>query len=161
MASHHPRLAVIYHDGEGVLVSFPLDNDGVVHVTSLRLSLRFQMSEDFMFIDDEVYDVQSGDLIHTIRQSPVCDGDKKQWMLDVVRNRVYDVSDSVMAASMELVTFHRSSTGTIQLTPPTQVKIEHVEELITIINDDLDGNSPAVASPIRSPLVNSSLPDSS
>jgi hypothetical protein len=66
-----------------------------------------------------------------------------------------------MAASTELVTPHRSSTGTVQLTPATRVKIEHAEELITILSDDLDGNSPVVASPIRSPLVNSSLPDSS
>jgi hypothetical protein len=71
MASHSPcdtqsRLAVIYCEGEGVPISFPLGNDGVVLVTSLRLSLRFQMSENFMFIDEEVYDTQSGDLIHTI-----------------------------------------------------------------------------------------------
>jgi hypothetical protein len=41
------------------------------------------------------------------------------------------------------------------------VKVEHVEELITILSDDSDGNSLVVASPIRSPLVNSSLPNSS
>jgi hypothetical protein len=61
MASHnpcdtHPRLAIIYPDGEVVPVSFPLNNDGIVLVTSLRLSLRFQMCEDFMFINEEVYD---------------------------------------------------------------------------------------------------------
>jgi hypothetical protein len=71
MASHnpcdtHPRLALIYSDAGGVPISFPLDNDGVALVTSIRLSLKFQMSEDFMFIDEEVYDAQSGDLIHTI-----------------------------------------------------------------------------------------------
>jgi hypothetical protein len=52
-------LAVIYSEVGGVPISFPLGNDGVAHVTSLRLSLRFQMSEDFMFIDEEVYDAQS------------------------------------------------------------------------------------------------------
>jgi hypothetical protein len=41
------------------------------------------------------------------------------------------------------------------------VKVEHAEELITILSDDSDGNSPIVASPIRSPLINSSLPESS
>jgi hypothetical protein len=66
-----------------------------------------------------------------------------------------------MAASIELVIPHQSSTGTIQLTPAIRVKVEHAEELITILSNDLDGNSPAVASPIRSPLVNCSLPESS
>jgi hypothetical protein len=143
MASHHPcdthpRLVHIYSDAGGVPISFPLGNDEVALVTSIRLSLRFQMSEDFMFIDEEVYDAQSRDLIHTIGQSPVCDGDTKQWLLNAGRYRVYGMSDSVMAASTELVTPHRSSTGTVQLTPVTWVKVEHAEELITILSDDSD-----------------------
>jgi hypothetical protein len=64
LASHnpcdtHPRLVHIYSDAGGVPISFPLGNDGVALVTSIRLSLRFQMSEDFIFIDEEVYDAQS------------------------------------------------------------------------------------------------------
>lgn len=43
------------------------------------------MSDDFMFIDKEVYDTQSRDLIHTIGHSLVCDGDTKQWLLNVGR----------------------------------------------------------------------------
>jgi hypothetical protein len=96
------------------------------------------MSEDFMFIDEEVYNAQSGHLIHTIGQSPVCDGDTKQWLLNAGRYRVYGVSDSMMEASTELVTPHHSSTGTVQLTPVTRVKVEHAEELITILSDDSD-----------------------
>jgi hypothetical protein len=166
MASHnpcdtHPRLVHIYSNAGRVPISFLLGNDEVALVTSIRLSLRFQMSEDFMFIDEEVYDAQSGDLIHTIGQSPVCDGDTKQWLLNAGRYRVYGMSDSMMVASTELVTPHRSSIVTIQLTPVTRMKVEHAEELITILSDDCDGNSPVVASPIRSPLINNSLPKSS
>jgi hypothetical protein len=66
----HLRFAVIYSEVGGVPISIPLGIDGLAHVTSLRLSLRFQLSEDFMFIDEEVYDAQSGDLIHTIGPKP-------------------------------------------------------------------------------------------
>jgi hypothetical protein len=123
MAAHNspdtrPSFAVIYSEVGGVPISFPLGVDGVAHVTSLRLGLRFQMSEDFMFIDEEVYDAQSGDLIHTIGQSPACDGPSKQWLLNAGRYRVYGVSDSVMAASTELVTPHRSSLPTAPLQAP-------------------------------------------
>jgi predicted phosphoadenosine phosphosulfate sulfurtransferase len=52
----HSRFAIVFANVEGVLVSFSLGRDGLAVVTSLRLSLRFQMSEDFMFIDEEVYD---------------------------------------------------------------------------------------------------------
>jgi hypothetical protein len=165
MASHSPcdihnRLAVIYCDNEGIPISFMLGNDEVALVTSLRLSLRFQMSEDFMFIDEEVYDAQSRDFIHTIGQSPVCDGDSKQWLLNAGRYRVYGMSDLVMAASTELVTPHRSSTGTVQLILTTRVKIEKDEELISILSDDSDGNLPPGAPPNRSPFVDSNLQDS-
>jgi hypothetical protein len=114
-----------------------------------------------MFLDEEVYDTQSGNLINTIEQSPVCNGDSNEWLLRPGRYRVYSVSESVMAASIELVTSHQSSTGTVQLTPATRVKVEHAEELITILSDDSDRNSPIVASPIRSRLVNCSLQESS
>jgi hypothetical protein len=60
------------------------------------------------------------------------------------------VSESMMAASTELVTPHRSSTGTVQLTPATQVKVEKGDDLITILSDDSDGNAPTVAPPIKS-----------
>ena len=114
-----------------------------------------------MLIDEEVCDAQSGDLIHTIGQSPICDGASKQWLLNVGRYRVYGVSDSVMAATTELVTSHRSSTGTVQLTLATQMKLEHIKELINIFSDDLDRNSPTIAHLMTSPLFNSLLPESS
>jgi hypothetical protein len=62
-----------------------------------------------------------------------------------------------MATSTRLVTPYRFSLGTIQLTPTSWVKVKQGEELITILNNDLDRNSPVLALPIRSPLVNSTL----
>jgi hypothetical protein len=73
---------------------------------------------------------------------------------------VYGVSESVMAASTELVTPHRSSTGTVHLTPATRVKVEKGDEVINILNDDSDGNSPTVAPPIISRVDNSNIPNS-
>jgi hypothetical protein len=63
--NNHSRFVVIYVDGDGVPISFPLGNDGLALVTSFRLSLRFRLSEDFMIVDEEVYDALSRDLINT------------------------------------------------------------------------------------------------
>jgi hypothetical protein len=38
-----------------------------------------------MYIDEEVIDALLKNLIHTIGQSPVCDGDLKQWLLKLGR----------------------------------------------------------------------------
>jgi hypothetical protein len=156
----HSSFAVIRADDDGVPVSFPLGNEGLPRVTSLRLSLKFGLSEDFMFLDEEVYDALSGDLINTIEQPPICDGDSKHWLLKHGKYRVYGVRDSVMAASTELVTPHRSSTGTVQLTPISRVKVEQGAKFITILSDDSDGNLPTVPPPHRSPLNISTPPDS-
>jgi hypothetical protein len=144
------KFAVIFANTKGVPVSFPKSNDGLALVTFLRLSLRFRLSEEFMYIDEEVFDAHSGELIHTIGQSPVSEGDSKHWLLKPGRYRVYGVSDLVMAASTELVTPHRSSTGTVHLTLATRVKVEKGDEVINILSDDSDGNSPAIAPPIIS-----------
>jgi hypothetical protein len=85
----YPTYAVVHADGEGVPISFLLGNDGLVRVTSLRLILGFGLSEDFMFLDEEVYDALSRDLINTIEQPPVCDGDSKEWVLRPGRFRIY------------------------------------------------------------------------
>jgi hypothetical protein len=84
----HTRFAVIYAEGGGVPISIPLGNDGLALVTSLRLSLKFGLTEKFIYVDEEVYDAHSGDLIYTIGQSPECDGDSKQWLLKPGRYRV-------------------------------------------------------------------------
>jgi hypothetical protein len=69
--------AEICGDGDGVPISFPLGNDGHALVTSLRVSLRFRFTKEFMYIDEEVYDAHSGDLIQIIGQSPICNEDSK------------------------------------------------------------------------------------
>ena len=73
----HSRFVVICANGDGVPLSILLGNDGLAHVTSFRLGLRFRLSEDFMNVDEEVYDALSRNLINTIEQPLVCDGDSK------------------------------------------------------------------------------------
>jgi hypothetical protein len=58
-----------------------------------------------------------------------------------------------MAASTELVIPHRSSTGTVHLTPVSWIKV-------TILSDDSNENSSVVAPPIKSLLVSSTHPNS-
>ena len=54
-ASNHSNFAVICTNGNGVPISFQLGNDRRAFVSSLRLSLRFGITEEFMYIDKEVY----------------------------------------------------------------------------------------------------------
>jgi hypothetical protein len=64
LSNSHSKFNIICADGEGVLISFSLGNNGLALVASFRLS--FLLNEDFMYIDEDVFDALSRVLIHTI-----------------------------------------------------------------------------------------------
>jgi hypothetical protein len=51
----HSRFFVIYTNDDSIPISFTLGSYGLAVVTPLKLSLRFRLNEDFMFINEEVY----------------------------------------------------------------------------------------------------------
>jgi hypothetical protein len=57
-----------------------------------------------LHINEDIYNTKSGDLIHTISQSPICIGDGKHWLLRPGRFRLYSLNEFVMAASIGLAT---------------------------------------------------------
>ena len=62
----HPCYIEIHVDGEGVSITFLVGNDGLALVKALCLNLQFQLNVMSLYIDEDVYDTKSGDLIHTI-----------------------------------------------------------------------------------------------
>jgi len=59
-------VVVVIADGAGVPIIFPVHDDGVAVVLASRLSLRFQLREDSICIDEEVFDPDSGIFIHIV-----------------------------------------------------------------------------------------------
>jgi len=59
-------MALIRADLHSVPVTFPLGDDGHAIVTSTMLSLRFQFREEALYVEEEVFDSESGILLHTI-----------------------------------------------------------------------------------------------
>jgi hypothetical protein len=96
------NFATIRADGDCVPISFPLGSDGLALVSAVCLGLRFQLNVDSLHIDEEVFDLASGCITHTIGQIPECNGDGKHWLLRRSRFRLYGLSELTMAASTEL-----------------------------------------------------------
>jgi hypothetical protein len=147
----HPSYVEIRVDGEGVPITFPVGSDGLALVTTLRLSLLFQLNTMSLHIDEDVYDTKSGDLIHTISQSPVCVGDGKHWLLRPGRFRLYGLSESVMAATTSLATPLSSPSCTIQTPFTSKVKVEVGLQSVTILSDDSDMSSLLYATSTKTP----------
>jgi hypothetical protein len=139
--------ATIRADGDGVPISFPLGSDGLASVSAVCLGLWFQLNIASLYIDEEVFDSVSGNVTHTIGQIPVCNRDGKYWLLRPKRFRLYGLSESTMAASIELATLLWSPSCTNYTPLSSRMKIEPGVESITILNDDFDMSSPQDAMP--------------
>src|ERR1700738_2101019 len=118
-------LVVLYVHGVGVPLTFQKDEDGLAIVTAQRLSLRFGFREDTIIVDEDVFDVVTSELTHTLgRVSQRDENNNLFWSLHPGRYRVFGLTDSQMAASTEILTPRNSSTCTIQTPLPCDVKVK-------------------------------------
>ena len=134
-------LIVIYANGEGVPITFSLGEDGLAIVTSLQLNLRYQLYNESLYIDKEVFDAITRDLTHTTGQLPVCNGEVKHWLLRLGRYRLCGLTKSVMAASTKVGYPLHVSTCTIQIFLLSVVKVELGAKIITILSDNSHNTS--------------------
>ena len=134
--------ATIRSNGDCVPISFPLGNDGLAFVSIVRLGLWFQLNIDSLHIDEEVFDLAFGGITHTIGQIPECSGDGKHWLLRPGRFRLYDLTESTMAASTKLAPSLWSPSFTNCTPVSSIVKEEPGMESVTILSDDSDVSSP-------------------
>jgi hypothetical protein len=118
-------LAVLYADGVKVPLTFRMQEDGLAYVTSQRLSLRFGFREDTIIIDEDIFDVVTSEITHTLgRVSQRDENNNLFWSLHPGSYRVYGLTDSQMAASTEILTPRESSICTIQTPLPRDVKVK-------------------------------------
>ena len=127
LMAHVPanELAVLYADGGIVPLTFRMQEDGLAYVTSLSLSIRFGFREDTIIVDEDIFDVVTSKLTHTLgRISQRDENNNLFWSLHPGSYRVYGLTDSQMAASTEILTPRNSSTSTIQTPLPRDVKVK-------------------------------------
>jgi hypothetical protein len=117
-------------------------------VTSQRLSIRFGFREDTIVVDEEIFDVVTSELTHTIGLvSQRDDNNNLFWSLHPGIYRVYGLSDSQMAASTEILTPRNSSTFTIQTSLPRDVKVKLEPGVETPIVENVRFQSVVTLSP--------------
>jgi hypothetical protein len=92
----HSSYAIVRANGEGIQILFPLDSNEFAVVTTIRLSLWFQLNVTSLHIDEEIFDSVTRVLTYTIGQLPVCNGDGKHWLLTPERYRLYGLIESII-----------------------------------------------------------------
>jgi hypothetical protein len=131
-------LAVLYADGVRVPLIFRMQENGLAYVTSQRLSIRFGFREDTIIVDEDIFDVVTLELTHTLgRVSQRDENNNLFWSLPPGSYRVYGLTDSQMAASTEILTPRNSSTCTIKTPLPRDVKVKFEPDLDTPIVENV------------------------
>ena len=134
-------MAFIQADSMLVPVTFPVGEDGYALVSALTLSLRFQFREDSIHVEEEIFDLDSGNVLHAIGQLSFTNEDGKFWLLKPGKYRTYGLSDSLLAASTEVPSPPQSSTASIQTPLFSRVKVEPGLETIYELSDDSDDDA--------------------
>ena len=143
-------MAILRADGERVPLTFRMEESGLAYVTAQRLSTRFGFRADTIVVDEDIFDVVTSELIHTLgRISHRDENNNMFWTLHPGSYRVYGLTESQMAASTEILTPRSSSTCTIHTPLPREVKVKlepgletpivensRVESVITLSSDD-------------------------
>ena len=111
-------------------IIFLIGSDGLALVIALCLSLWFQLDAMSLYIDEDVYDTKSSDLIHTISQFAICVEDRKHWLLRLGTFRLYGLSESVMVATIGLATPLSLLSCTIQTSFISKVKVKAIYSLL-------------------------------
>lgn len=103
-------MALINVEGAGVPTSLPILDEDLAVVSALSLGFTFDFQAQTKHVNEEVFDVLSRELTHTIRQFSSPNEDGKFWLLRPGRYRAFGLTDSLMGASSELLTPRESST---------------------------------------------------
>jgi hypothetical protein len=107
------KVDVILQNGEGVSITFVIHNNRYAIDLVLCLNFRFQLNESSLRIDEEIYDIVTGDLSNINGPLLICYDNSKHWLLKPRRFRLYSFSRNVMVASTRVVTPYCSYTSTM------------------------------------------------
>ncbi len=94
-ANREVGMAILYVDGERVPLTFWMEESGLAYVTSQRLNIRFGFRADTIVVDENIFDVVTSKLTHTLgRISHRDENNNMFWTLHPGSYRVYGLTES-------------------------------------------------------------------
>ena len=95
-------MVIISVEGDDVPIMFPVEDDGYADLSVRRLALRFHMIPESIYIDQNIYDPDSGVLSHTIGQISTPTTTRRTRRLLPGKFTAYGLKVSVQADSEDL-----------------------------------------------------------
>ena len=131
-------MVIIFVEGDAVPVMFPKEDDGYADVFVCRLALRFHMIPETIYIDQNIYDPNSGVLSHTIGQTPTLTTTGRTRRLLPGKFTAYGLKVSIDIDSEDLCQLHPSPLSLRTATILKDVNVERTDVDITLLSNDSD-----------------------
>src|SRR5579875_2031106 len=129
-------MASVRADCHSVPVTFPLGTDGFAMVTSTTLGLRFQLREDSLYVEEEIYDDSPDIVSRALGQLSIQSDIGTFWLLKPGKYRTYGVAKSGVDSSAAVFTTRTSSTVCLETPLPAKVKLEPGLHTIYELSDE-------------------------
>ena len=127
------RMVIISVEGDVVPIMFLVEDDGYADVFACRLALRFHMILESIYIDQNIYNSESGVLSYSIGQTPTPSDIGRTWRLLPGKFTAYGLKVHVQADSEYRCQFHPSSSSLQTATILKDVKVERTEVHIMLL----------------------------
>lgn len=98
-------MALIRADNHLVPLYVPCNAEGVGSVEAALLSVRYNLIEESLHLEEEVYN-DDGHLSHTILQMPIRNDQGREWLLEARKYVVHGLTPNLAAASTEILIIH-------------------------------------------------------
>ena len=136
------EMAELRSHGIGVPILFLIDAHGIATVSGLHLSIRFSLKATTVWVEREVFHLDTRLLIKTLHETSKLTGNGNVvWELGAGKYRVYGLPDSQMGVSTKILASLRLSTSAF-ITPPvirvkTESGVDNAIDLYDSLNEDV------------------------
>ena len=98
-------MAELCSHGIGVPILFPIEEDGIVAVSSLHFSIRFSLKASTIWVEREIFHPDTRLLVQTLHEtSKLNNNGNVVWELSTGKYRVCGLPDSQMRLSTKILT---------------------------------------------------------
>lgn len=97
-------MAFVRGDGSSIPISFPCNDDGVACVSALILSIRFNLNLSSLWVEEELFDSDGGQLVSTIMQLKIKSEEGDVWRLPSGKYHAFGTPSIARSVSPNVVT---------------------------------------------------------
>ena len=116
-------MAIVHGDASSIPISFPCSDDGMAWVSTLILSVRFNLDLSSLWLGEELFYSEGVQVVYTVMLRKIETDSRCGWRLPLGKYHVFGTPRITRSISTEILT-PESATSTVHMPWKTSVKVE-------------------------------------